>query len=360
LDSGHAISWPRSGPPTGPLLPTILLTGLVDAMRARTSRLFVPEAARRLDERISDRMRHAAAILETYNVHVIQQTADRLYVEFPDNLGDEERERMFWNRCSSQFSEGLRVVPVRRFDALASLGPRVLVGKVGLAMVHLLRSHQTRATEQFVREYHARALGLILETKWNRLQSLTAESIRRIRARTWHVGDFCRRETLTESLEEYVRTKEGKRRNPAAAYEALLRADEAYQRERERIRGHSSGTPAEESQRTQYAAGTTVVYYVAGTRRDLSVADMSRLAEFWDPSAPDENTDYYVDRLRQATERYRPLLEEEDFMRIFSDESLFPFQDRDIKPLRTAFSATDSGKPPSVDPPGIWLDVERA
>ena len=85
---------------------------------------------------------------------------------------------------------------------------------------------------------------------------------------------------------------------------------------------------------------------------------MSRLAEFWDPSAPDENSDYYVDRLRQGAERYRVLLEEADFARVFSGEGLFPFQDAEIKPLRRAFPGTGAPTPPTPRVDGIWLDLD--
>ena len=368
LDSSRGSTWSRSGDPPPTLAPTILLTGLVDAVRARTSRLSIPSLMTVLDAQLEIRMRSIVARLSMHNIAVVQRSVDRLCVEIPDNLGGAVAEQAFWTRVSSDLPDGVKATPVRRMDALISLGPRILIGATDRSIIYLLRSHPARATEAFIREYHAWALDCILHRQWNRLQVLTSETLRRIRTRSWHVADFCRRETLTESLEDYERSKAEHRRNPAAAYEALLRAEETYQKERDRFLSISAGSTARptictvwSSPRKRPAAGTTVVYYVAGTRREQSVAEMSRLAEFWDPSSPDENTDYYVERLHLAAERYQILLEEADFTRVFSEESLFSFQDPEIKPVRRAFTGSDlaSGGTGSGSA-GIWLDTESA
>ncbi len=353
--------WMRSGAPSTILFPTLLLTGLVDAVRARTSRLSVPVLATILDSRLEERMRAVVSQLSTHNVTVVQRSVDRLYVEIPDNLGKAASDGSFWDRVSEGLPEGSRAVPVRRLDSLISLGPRVLIGMADRSIIYLLRSHPTRATEQYLREYHVRALDCILQKQWNRLQGITIEMLRRVRTRSWHVAEFCRRETLTESLDEYERAIAERKRNPAAAYEALIRAEETFRKERERFRPSTGETTPAEPSRKRPVAGTTVVYYVAGNRRDQNVADMSRLAESWDPSAPDENSDYYVDRLRQAAERYRVLLDESDFRRVFSEESLFPFQDAEIKPVRRGFEASERTRD-KIDGTGsgIWLDLERS
>jgi hypothetical protein len=90
------------------------------------------------------------------------------------------------------------------------------------------------------------------------------------------------------------------------------------------------------------------------------MAEMSRLAELWDPAAPDENTEHYLDRLRQSLERYRVLMSEGDFSRIFGEESLFPFSDDEIGLLKRPFASSAAEGPSSGGGSGIWLDLGGA
>lgn len=328
-----------------------LLTGLTDAVRARSSRLHVLSVAERLDQAIAATAAEVAAILRRHNVEVIQEVGDRLYVQYPDNVADEERRRLFWKKVNDVLPSALRAVPLRTFEAIVSLAPRIMHGLSGQAIVQLPRPHAYRSPEAFIREYHAQAIVLVLRRQWNLLHQLTVETTRRIKNRSWHVSEFCRRETLAASLDEYLRDREVRRRNPSAPYEALLRAHAP---------APSDESPRPESptpRRHTHEAGSTVVYYIAGNRRDLPMADMSRLAEFWDPAAPDENSEHYLDRLRQSLERYRPLVSERDFSLIFGEEGLFSFNDAEIEPVRISFAPSGSGDLSSSGDKGIWLDV---
>lgn len=328
-----------------------LLTGLTDAVRARTSRLYEPRVSERLDHLIAATTTQVAAILRRHNVEVIQEVGDRLYVQYPDNVTDPERRRLFWNKVNEALPSGLRVVSLRTFEALVSLAPKIMHGLSGQGVVQLPRPHTYRSPEAFIREYHARAVVFVLRRQWNLLHQLTAETTQRIKNRAWHVSEFCRRESLAGSLDDYVRDRDARRRNPAAPYEALLRA-QAPASSDETARPESA-TP----RRHAYDAGSTVVYYIAGNRRDLPMAEMSRLAEFWDPSAPDENTDHYLDRLRQSLERYRTLVSESSFSLIFGEEGLFSFNDDEVQLVRTPFGSTGRGEQTTSGDAGIWLDL---
>ncbi|MCU0452318.1 MAG: hypothetical protein MUE68_01545 [Bacteroidetes bacterium] len=341
------------GPASGKdrTLAIALLTGLTDAVRARSSRLHDTSVAERLDRAIAQTAATVAATLRRQNVEVIQEVGERLYVEYPDNIADDERRRLFWTKVNVSMPEGLRAVPLRMFDAIVSVAPRIMHGLSGPSVTQLPRPHSYRSPEPFIREYHARAIGLILRCQWNQLHQLTSETIRRIRNRAWHISEFCRRDTLTGSLDEYVREREGRRRNPSAPYEALLRAHGAT------APAGDAGPNTPQSRRHLHEAGSTVVYYIAGNRRDLSMADMSRLAEYWDPSAPDENTDHYLDRLRQSLERYRPLFSERDFSSVFEEESLFSFNDDDIGLVRRSLAGSLNNDRAAGPGLGIWLDL---
>ena len=53
-------------------------------------------------------------------------------------------------------------------------------------------------------------------------------------------------------------------------------------------------------------------------------------AEEWDPHFPDENTQFYLRRLDELSEKFSPLLHPRDFRAIFSAEDLFPFNSKEI------------------------------
>jgi hypothetical protein len=94
-------------------------------------------------------------------------------------------------------------------------------------------------------------------------------------------------ETLQESLATYQEKLASGKRNPAAAYELALRSSRPYQ------------------------PGDQVSYYVAGDGLRVKVNEAAKLATAWDPRAPDENTAFYVSKLRELYEKFRPLIEQD-------------------------------------------------
>ena len=94
-------------------------------------------------------------------------------------------------------------------------------------------------------------------------------------------------ETLQVSPAGYQDKLRGGQRNVSAAYELALRSERPYQ------------------------AGDQVSYYVAGERKRVKVNEAARLATEWDPAAPDENTAYYLAKLQDLYEKFRPLIEQD-------------------------------------------------
>jgi hypothetical protein len=98
---------------------------------------------------------------------------------------------------------------------------------------------------------------------------------------------FMKTETLQESLAVYQEKLRTGKRNPSAAYELALRAARPYQ------------------------PGDQVSYYVAGDGTRVKVNEAAKLATTWDPQAPDENTAYYVGKLRELYDKFRPFIEQD-------------------------------------------------
>jgi hypothetical protein len=104
-------------------------------------------------------------------------------------------------------------------------------------------------------------------------------------------------ETLQDSLGTYQEKLKDGARNPSAAYELALRSMRPYQ------------------------SGDQVSYYVAGGDFRLRVNETAKLATSWDPDAPDENTAYYLGKLRELYNKFRPLIERDGLSRVIEDEA---------------------------------------
>ena len=73
----------------------------------------------------------------------------------------------------------------------------------------------------------------------------------------------------------------------SAAYELALRSERPYQ------------------------AGDQVSYYVFGQGKRVKVNEAAKLATEWNPADPDENTAYYLGKLQDLYEKFRPLIEQD-------------------------------------------------
>src|SRR5207247_5657316 len=121
------------------------------------------------------------------------------------------------------------------------------------------------------------------------------------------------------------------RRNASAAYELAVGSSRPYQ------------------------PGDQVSYYVAGDWLRVTVNEAAKLATSWDPQAPDENTAYYLGKLRELYEKFRPLIEQEGLVPVTEDEAapvqgeLFPEQT--ALPLPTFTTRVTAGGSGAAPPP---------
>jgi DNA polymerase I len=110
-------------------------------------------------------------------------------------------------------------------------------------------------------------------------------------------------ETLQESPGAYRDKMAAGTRNAGAAYELALRAERPYQ------------------------AGDQVSYYVTGESARVKVNEAAKLAAAWDAAAPDENTAYYLAKLRELAEKFLPFVERDGLVVVTDDEDPAPAQE---------------------------------
>ncbi len=156
---------------------------------------------------------------------------------------------------------------------------------------------RSRGLELFQRRFMEDMFRCLLTGRRDDIPALLDRAREDFRAHRIPVRDFMKTETLQDSLGLYRDKVAAGQRNPAAAYELALAARRPYQ------------------------PGDQVSYYVTGDSPRVKVVEAARLASHWDPRAPDENTAYYVAKLDELHERFRPLIEQDGLVAVSDPEA---------------------------------------
>lgn len=174
----------------------------------------------------------------------------------------------------------------------------------------------SRSIERFGREFVAAAIRLLLDEDVDGLHRLYVTTRERVIGRDWRgVESFARTETLKDPVEQYRADVEAGKRTRAASYElAIAQAEETG---------------------ISVKVGDRVSYYVTGTSAGVTTFENARLARFWSPDAPDENTAYYLKRLDEFARKFDVFFAPEDFARVFAPPDLFGFDASAIRLVRT-------------------------
>ncbi|HTY36851.1 MAG TPA: DNA polymerase domain-containing protein [Bacteroidota bacterium] len=273
--------------------------------------------------------------VELHNGTVIEADTDGLYFIPPDNVRGEERELVFVEKLSQSLPSGIHLVLAGRYSKMLSYRKKNYA-LLDYSNRPTIRGSSliSRTLERFAKNYIQFCISHLLQHDIQGLHKLYISLLHDIAQHRWEALDFCRTETIRDTMEEYDRgIKEGTRK-PTAVYEVARR----------------SGLPVR--------PGDRVSYYVTGSHAGVKIVDNSKLAEEWDPNFPDENSAYYVDRLNECSRKFEVFFEPDDFKRIFSADDLFGFSPDNIR-LRDPQAVPRSEGTSSEDEPGdfgIWLD----
>jgi DNA polymerase, archaea type len=224
--------------------------------------------------------------LGTLGATVIEVDTDGLYFVPPPSLAGREAEDALLARLGEVFPEGLQLELGGRYPAMFSYkmknyvlldpGGKLLVKGSGL---------RSRGIELFQRRWMEEMFRLLLTGRRAEIPALARRWEDDFAARRVPVRLFMKTETLQESPGAYRDKVASGGRNTGAAYELALRAERPYQ------------------------AGDQVSYYVTGETARVSVTEAAKLAAAWDAAAPDENTAYYLAKLRELAEKFLPFVE---------------------------------------------------
>ncbi|MEM8559843.1 MAG: DNA polymerase domain-containing protein, partial [Bacteroidota bacterium] len=264
-----------------------------------------------------DLLRQIIRLARDAGAQIVEVDTDGVLFVPPRGVDGEAAERAFVEALSQQMPDGIRIGFDGRFRRMLSYKKKnyALLGYDG-ALTFKGSSLVSRSSERFGRRFVRDAIRRLLDEDIQGLHDLYLRYRRQIEAHDWAAADgsgvesFQRVETLKASLDAYERAVAAGERTRAAAYEVARR----------------------EAERTGRAPrlGDRVAYYIAeGGGR---VFEAARLADAWDPEAPDESTPFYLDRLDQLAARFAPFFETEaQFRLVFSEEDLFGFDPSGVR-----------------------------
>lgn len=237
---------------------------------------------------------------------LIEVDTDGVLFVPPEGIRGEEAERAFIEDLNQEMPEGIRIGFDGRFDRILSYKKKNYAlrdydGSTKMKGSALI----SRSIEPFGRRFVRKAILLLLEEDIQGLHDLYLDYREHISDHRWeHVDDFCRTDTLKDSLDIYQRDVDAGKRTRSAAYELA--------REHNAVSDHP------------FRKGDRIAWYVGGSGSGPAF-EQARLASEWNSQDPDDNTTYYLRRLDELAGRFESFFVPADFRSVFSPEDLFGF-----------------------------------
>jgi DNA polymerase, archaea type len=280
-------------------------------------------------------LRSIISELDLRNAAVVEADTDGLYFVPPDNVRTEEQELAFVEKLSQALPTGINLVLAGRYKKMLSYRKKN----------YALLDHEDRLTikgsslisrslEHFAKNYIHLCINCLLQEDVQGLHQLYVSFSQDISQHHWDVADFCRTETIRDSMETYdAEVAEGKRK-PSVAYVVSKRSG------------------------LRLKPGDRVSYYVVGQNAGVKIIDNCKLAAEWEPNFPDENTAYYLDRLNECSKKFDFFFEPDAFKRVFAGEDLFGFNPQSIHIQKQKSTSREEPAQPEDEASefGIWLD----
>jgi DNA polymerase, archaea type len=259
------------------------------------------DAANQVTGEGRDLVQALVARLGELGAAVIEVDTDGIYFTPPPSHTGGDAEAQLTAELERVLPTGIQLELDGRYEAMLSYKMKnyVLLDERGKLLIKGsgLRS---RGIELFQRRWMEEMFRLLLSGRREEIPALVARWREDFGAHRVPLKQFMKTETLQESPAGYQEKLRAGKRNPAAAYELALHSARPYQ------------------------PGDQVSYYVCGDDKRVKVNEAAKLATEWNPAAPDENIAYYVSKLEDLYEKFRPLIEQEGLSLAGSDSAPEP------------------------------------
>ena len=248
---------------------------------------------------------------EARNCRIVEVDTDGILLIPPPDVQTKEQEETLVKEVSATMPEGISIAYDGRFKKMISYMKKnyVLLGYDGKMKIKG-SSLVSRSGEKFGRDFVKKGFECLLNEDISELHNLYLYYRNRILNREMHVSEFSRIETLKTTIEEYRReVREGKR-SKAITYELAIKS------------------------KLTVSKGDRITYYVVGSGFQGNSYDKGKLAAEWNPEKPDQNVDFYLKRLDEFCERFKPFFKPSDYSRIFTADELFGFSPEGIEIIK--------------------------
>lgn len=221
------------------------------------------------------------AWLRDHQARAVEVDTDGIYFIPPPGTASPEQEARLVAELSATLPAGLDVDLDGRYRAMFSYKMKnyALLDYAGRVTIKGsgLRS---RGVEKYLREFLREMLRLLLAGEGERVDAVYQECLEKLRDHRFPIAWLAKTETLSESPASYRQKVRLGRRNPAAAFEIALRSTRAF------------------------AAGDQISFYVSGRGKGVTAYENCRPIAEHDPAHPDENVEYYMDKLTQLRKKF--------------------------------------------------------
>ncbi|UZJ41444.1 DNA polymerase [Prosthecochloris sp. SCSIO W1101] len=248
---------------------------------------------------------------ELRDCKVIEVDTDGILFVPPAHIRSKEDEINLVNDVSSVMPKGITIGYDGRYRKMISYLKKnyALLGYDGTIKLKG-SSLISRSGEKFGRDFVRKGFEKLLEEDVQGLHDLYVSYKEMILNHNWMIDDFSRTESLKNTMEQYkVDTGSGKRPR-SITYELALR------------------------KKLSVNKGDRITYYVSGSGLQSSHYDKGKLADEWNSSKPDENTQFYLKRLDEFSQKFLPFFKPQDFSSIFSADTLFSFSPEGIELIK--------------------------
>jgi DNA polymerase elongation subunit (family B) len=221
---------------------------------------------------------------------VVEVDTDGIYFVPPpgEAAGGAAAEERLVAELSGALPEGIQLELDGRYVAMLSYKMKNYVVLDGRGKLLIKGSGlRSRGLELFQRLWMEQMFRLLLTGRRAEIPALVARWEADFLAHRVPLRQFMKTETLQESLAAYREKLQAGARSVDATYELALGSARSYQ------------------------PGDQISYYVTGEGKRVKVNEAAKLAGEWSEAAPDENTAYYVAKLQELHEKFRPLIDQD-------------------------------------------------
>lgn len=226
--------------------------------------------------------------LEAKGARPVEVDTDGIYFIPPTDVTSAEQEVLLVRELSGELPAGIDVELDGRYQAFFSYKMKnyAMLGYDGRITVKG-SGLKSRGVEKYLREFMLEMIRLLLYGEGEKVEELFGTYLSKLQTHQIAINWLAKTETLGESPAGYrLKVRQGKR-NPSAAFEIALQS------------GH------------EYRAGDQISYYVTGLGKGVTAYENCRPVAAYDPTHPDENTAYYIDKLIQLQKKFARFLPQE-------------------------------------------------